>query len=144
MDLTNYIEIENFPNYKISREGLIYSCRIKRTMTMQITNGYHYVFLIKDGKRYINYLHRLLGKAFIQNTDNKPEIDHIDRDKNNNSIDNLRWVTRTENNRNKGNYKDNLTAEQLEARRAKNKENQKERMKNYMRKYRLKLKTKNI
>lgn len=123
MDLTNYIEIENFSNYKINKEGSIYSCKLKRLMKILITrDGYYYVDIIKDGKKYKKYIHRLLAIAFINNLDNKPEIDHIDRNKANNNLDNLRWVTRTENNRNKANYKDNLTAEQLEARKEKRKE----------------------
>ena len=46
------------------------------------------------------YIHRAVAKLFIPNPDNKPEVDHIDTNKANNRVDNLRWVTRKENNNN--------------------------------------------
>lgn len=45
-----------------------------------------------------NYLvHRIVALAFIPNPDNKPEVDHINRDKGDNAVLNLRWATRVEN-----------------------------------------------
>jgi hypothetical protein len=46
-------------------------------------------------------LHRLIAEAFIPNPECKPCVDHIDRNKLNNAITNLRWATRSENSRNK-------------------------------------------
>lgn len=59
--------------------------------------GYYVVNLSSHGHRDIYYLHRLIAEAFIPNPDNKPCIDHIDRNPLNNSISNLRWCTHTEN-----------------------------------------------
>lgn len=53
------------------------------------SNGYCCVYL--QYKRRL--LHRLLAEAFIPNPDNKPTVDHIDRNPQNNSLDNLRWAT---------------------------------------------------
>ena len=59
-------------------------------------SGYYYIAL--NGRSY--QLHRILAKHFVANPENLPEIDHIDRDKTNNSIDNLRWSSRSDNMRN--------------------------------------------
>jgi hypothetical protein len=103
--------IKGYENlYKISRGGSIYSCHYKKEMKqMTKEDGYKYVHLRKNRKEYKGHIHRLLALQYIPNPDNKPEVDHIDRNKINNSLDNLRWVTRLENCHNKSNYKDNLT-----------------------------------
>ena len=59
--------------------------------------GYHMIRLSKDGKNKSTGLHRIVATAFIPNPDNKPEVDHIDGNPANNSVENLRWVTATEN-----------------------------------------------
>ena len=43
------------------------------------------------------YVHRLVAETFIENLDNLSDVDHIDRNKENNSVDNLRWCSRIEN-----------------------------------------------
>ena len=63
-------------------------------------NGYYFVCLFKDGKGKQFYVHRLVAAAFVDNPENKPEVDHIDNDKENNNYWNLRWVTHRENQNN--------------------------------------------
>lgn len=60
-------------------------------------NGYENVILFKNSKRKGHSVHRLVAQAFISNTDNKPEVNHIDENKTNNQASNLEWVTAKEN-----------------------------------------------
>jgi hypothetical protein len=66
------------------------------------TNGYYYVVLFKT-----RYIHKLVSEAFMENTDGLSDVDHIDENKLNNNINNLRWLTHHENSSrsNKGRYR---------------------------------------
>jgi hypothetical protein len=59
--------------------------------------GYFQVMLTKNGGQRPHYVHRLVAEAFIDNPNNLPEVDHIDANKLNNNVKNLRWVTPKEN-----------------------------------------------
>lgn len=58
---------------------------------------YSYVVLSKDGRTTNALVHRLVASAFISNPNRKPEVNHIDGDKNHNYVSNLEWVTSKEN-----------------------------------------------
>ena len=58
-----------------------------------------YVKLTLNGRTYL--LHRILAKHFLPNPENLPQVDHVDRDPVNNSIENLRWVSSSDNMRNR-------------------------------------------
>lgn len=60
-------------------------------------NGYLQVGLRKHGKRKYVGVHRLVAEAFIPNPQNKPQVNHIDCDKQNNNVSNLEWATSREN-----------------------------------------------
>ena len=63
--------------------------------------------LHENGKAKTFNVHRLVGIAFLENPDNKPMIDHIDENKANNNVKNLRWATSSDNLVNQGKYKNN-------------------------------------
>ncbi len=67
---------------------------IKPTLTKK---GYLRVALNKNGKQKRLYVHRLVAEAFIPKTENKPYINHIDGNKQNNHYSNLEWCTNREN-----------------------------------------------
>ena len=95
-------DVKGFPAYQVNRKGQIFSKKKKRLLNPYIDNrGYYNVELMKDKKRFHFQLHRLLAHQFIPNPEDKPCIDHINRDKTDNNLANLRWVTYQENNCNR-------------------------------------------
>ena len=59
--------------------------------------GYLVVSFKVDGKRVNQYVHRLVATAFLDNPEDKPQVNHKDRNKHNNNVENLEWVTASEN-----------------------------------------------
>ena len=105
-----YVNISNFPNYQISNFG---NCKIVSTgqVLKPGTNreGYLFIGLTNNGDRSTIKIHRLVANAFIENPESKLIVDHINHDKKNNMISNLRWATKTENNQNKSIMKNNTS-----------------------------------
>jgi hypothetical protein len=60
-------------------------------------DGYIVVSLSKNQKKKYCRLHRVVADAFLSNPDGKPQINHKDRNKQNNTVANLEWVTASEN-----------------------------------------------
>lgn len=93
--------IEDFPEYEVSNQGRVRSLKTERLLTPKLqSKGYLRVNLYKEKKAYSHLVHRLVAKAFL-NSDDKIEIDHIDKNKENNHLTNLRWATRAEQNINR-------------------------------------------
>lgn len=61
-------------------------------------DGYLIIWLYKNGTKTFKRVHRLVAEAFIENKDKKPQVNHIDENKENNCVNNLEWVTCKENN----------------------------------------------
>lgn len=123
MDEFEYIKgYENL--YKINRKGEV--MRFKKILTTEINAGYKRVNLSKDGEVKWFSVHRLVALQYIPNPDNLPQIDHIDRDKLNNSVENLRWVSAKENCEHRTNCSKSMTAEQLAERAEKQRKYQRE------------------
>ncbi len=96
-----YKIIENHENYEISNFGNVRNTKTGRILKPSLnTKGYKMIKLHRDGISTSADIHRLVGIAFIENPNGKMCIDHIDNNKTNNSLENLRWVSYSENNRN--------------------------------------------
>ena len=63
----------------------------------KMPNGYLQVQLSKNELRKKYYVHRIVAKAFLSNEDNLSDVNHIDGDKNNNSVGNLEWCSHRDN-----------------------------------------------
>ena len=94
--------IEGFDGYQISSLGRVKSVKFgkERILKPRKNNcGYLRVGLCEDGKQEWYLVHRLVANAFIPNSNNLPEVNHIDKDRTNNKVDNLEWCDSTYNNR---------------------------------------------
>lgn len=92
-------EIKNYPQYEVSNCGRVRSLKRKAPHILKAcmsSCGYLCVTLSKEGKVKTFPIAKLVAEAFIPNPDNLPEIDHINRNKTDNCIENLRWVSRAE------------------------------------------------
>lgn len=97
--VSNYGNVKSYDRYVNCNGGKRLS---KGRILKKVLNsdGYHVVCLHKDGKQCEGKVHRLVAEAFIPNPDNKPCIDHINRNRTDNMVENLRWVTPKENSNN--------------------------------------------
>jgi hypothetical protein len=95
-------QIIEYPNYSISNFGNVRNDKTGKILKQDLnTYGYSRVTLYAVKKKKNLKIHRLVGFAFLNNDNNYKEIDHINNDKLNNKAENLRWVTREFNNRNR-------------------------------------------
>ena len=104
MEQEYFKPIKNFETYGISNLGNVKDFRtgeIKRQYVNEKAGGYLQVQIKNPSGSFSKRVHRLVGENLIDNPNNLEEIDHIDRNRINNRIDNLRWVSRSDNQINK-------------------------------------------
>lgn len=89
--------IEEYPDYMVSNMGRVKSLKTNIILkNIKDNRGYLRVCL----HRKLKQVHRLVGSTFIPNPESKPQIDHINTDRTDNRVENLRWVTAKENHNN--------------------------------------------
>jgi hypothetical protein len=95
MEKEYYRIIKGYENYQVSNLGNIWSIRSKRKLKKQITkNGYEAIDLGRGNKMLV---HRIVALNFLTNENNYPCVNHKDGCKTNNNINNLEWVSYSEN-----------------------------------------------
>ena len=106
--VSSFGRVVSLDRRKQRKNGTYYSVK-KRILKPNTSkhNGilYSYICFRKNCSRYFVGIHRLVAKAFIQNPNNYPEIDHIDRNGLNNNVENLRWCDRKTNMNNENTLK---------------------------------------
>lgn len=84
--------------YKITNDGRIYSEYLGDFIKPYYSKGGYVRVKLNYGDRSKKVMmHRLVAMAFIPNPDNKPQVDHINRNRADNRVENLQWVTAQEN-----------------------------------------------
>tara|TARA_R110000803_G_C11782607_1_gene296835 strand:+ start:83 stop:547 length:465 start_codon:yes stop_codon:yes gene_type:complete len=101
------MDIIGFPDYLIYPDGRVFGKKYKKIKIPQKKGGYLYVGLYNKRKLKNKLIHRLIAEHYIPNPGNKPTVDHINRNREDNIIENLRWATRIEQNANQGLLKRN-------------------------------------
>ena len=100
-DYDRAVFINGYDNYLLFANGNILNCDTNKWVNGTKTeNGYIRVCLSKNNNQKKFLLHQLIAKAFIPNPENKEFVDHINHQKDDNRIINLRWVNQSENNKN--------------------------------------------
>jgi hypothetical protein len=108
------MEVKGFPDYLIyagdeeTKEGKVWSKKRKAKNGRSIgghflkpreLNGYRRLALLNQQtrKKKMIFMHRLVAENYLDNSENKEMVDHINGDRSDNRLENLRWATRSEN-----------------------------------------------
>lgn len=105
MEIWKSLPIEGLEHYQVSNTGRVRNSsykgtgRIRNMSPCSDKDGYQTVCLTSlDGKQKSYRVHRLVAQVFIYNPDNLEQVNHLDENKANNSVDNLEWCTSKQNN----------------------------------------------
>lgn len=94
---------DEFPKYEVGDDGSIWSLDYNHTGKRKELrqwldrDGYSYVILVVNSKRFKRLVHRMVATCFIPNINNKPQVNHKNGVRNDNRVENLEWCTASEN-----------------------------------------------
>lgn len=95
-----WTHIQDYEDYLVSNFGRVKSLKKGTEVILRPildAKGYLRVNLYKDGIRHMLKIHRLVATTFIANPNGLPQVNHKDGNKENNHVDNLEWVTESQN-----------------------------------------------
>jgi hypothetical protein len=99
--IEDWRKIGGYDNYEVSDCGHVRNVKTGRTLTGGLcSTGYLSVALCKDGKAKSKNIHQLVASAFLGDSEGH-QVDHKDRNKLNNNVSNLRYVSISDNLKNK-------------------------------------------
>lgn len=90
--ISNLGRVKSFNRYIVKNNGVKELRKGRILKSVLLSTGYFCVTLCKDNYHKIYSIHRLIAETFIPNPDNLPQVDHINTIRNDNRIENLRWV----------------------------------------------------
>jgi hypothetical protein len=91
-------KVADFPSYSVSDDGQVRNDRFGRLLVPSRNTGHYlYVQFYDHGRHRTKYVHLLVANAFLVKPDGAEQVDHINGDKEDNRVQNLRWVTVSEN-----------------------------------------------
>ena len=96
-EISNYGRVKSLARTWVTGHNSIVRSKDESILAPKKDRGYLRVGLLKNGKRKLLSIHRLVAEHFIPNPLNKPEVNHRDGNKENNHFSNLEWVTPAEN-----------------------------------------------
>jgi hypothetical protein len=100
--------ILEYENYEVSNMGKVKNVKTDKTLTAMDCRGYSQVGLYNKGRKYF-LVHRLVLQSFLPNDDDKLECNHKNHIKTDNRLENLEWVSKSQNTRFRKKWKSSST-----------------------------------
>jgi hypothetical protein len=97
-EVETFVKIEGFEKYEVSNLGRVKNIKSGRILKSHLNRSGYLMHQLRENNKQKNlYLHRIIATAFIDNPEEKPQVNHIDENKLNNDLSNLEWCTEREN-----------------------------------------------
>ena len=97
-DIEEWKQVDGCENYEVSSFGKVRNKKTGRILKQSCKGGYMSIGMQNVKSKKTTSVHRLVALAFIENPENKPHVNHKDKNRSNNNVDNLEWCTALENN----------------------------------------------